>query len=237
MEEKILKYFLDVIAAGGTAGLVTFGLFKWLGQNWMENRFKKSLEAYRHEQNKELEQYKQKVNALFRRITKIHEKEFEVLPIAWQKLMDAYGNVSAIVSVYQEYPNLNVMGESRLKEFLGTSKFSQSHMDEIIEARDKNVAYQNIVFWYILNDALANLNDFHNYLLYNKIFLSSDLFLKFREIDNLLSAALLDIRAAKESPELKLRQKAYRDIKDKSESIIVEIENLVQKRLHYREAE
>lgn len=237
MEEKILKFFLDVIAAGGTAGLVTFGLFRWLGQKWMEDRFAKRLEAYKHKQNLELEHFKQEVNALFRRITKIHDKEFEVLPIAWQKLMDAFGNVSAIVSIYQEYPDLNRMSAPHFQEFLEGSKLSQSHREEILEARDKNTVYQRIIYWYRFNDANKFVAEFHNYLLYNKIFLSSDLFLKFSEIDRLLSSALLDSRLATESEDSKMQSKAYKDIKEQAEPIMMEIERLVQERLHYQEAE
>jgi len=92
--------------------VATAGLWKWLGQKWVEQRFgihlerfkaeqQKELEALKAEQQKELETFKahhQTELERFRhrlssRISKIHEKEFEVLPKAWLMLNDLHGTV------------------------------------------------------------------------------------------------------------------------------------------------
>jgi hypothetical protein len=233
----IRKFLADVFLAGGAGAVVTFGLFQWLGKKWMEDRFAKGLEDYRHQQNLELEHFKQRVNALFKRITKIHEKEFDVLPIAWQKLIDAKSHVSSLVSILQEYPDLENMSPSHLNEFLENSKLSQYHKEEIMETANKNKTYQNIIYWYKLEDAHKSIAELHNYLIYNKIFLSSHLFMKVSEVDNLLYSALLHHRTATEIQEFKSLSKPYKDVKEKAEPLIEDIEKLVQKRLHYQDAE
>lgn len=88
---------------------IAFTAFRFLGSKWIETKFAARLEAYRHEQTKELEELRHKINAAFSRMTKIHEKEFEALPEAWYKLQDALGHISGLTSVVQCYPDLNRM--------------------------------------------------------------------------------------------------------------------------------
>jgi len=65
-----------------------------------------------------MEQYRREINALFNRVTNIHEKEFEVLPAAWNKLQNAAGWFAKFTSPYQEYPDLNSMTENQIEEIL-----------------------------------------------------------------------------------------------------------------------
>ena len=80
-------YVLDAgwkfVAAGGGGAAVAIGMFKTLGKGWLDQQFKERLERLKHEQAKEIEAGRQKVQAIFSRISKVHEKEFEVLPKAW----------------------------------------------------------------------------------------------------------------------------------------------------------
>jgi len=89
--EQMLNYLGELVLYTGSIVGFTFLFFRFLGKRWIENIFSKNLEKWKHELNKELEQYRYKINALFNRVTKIHEKEFEVLPEAWLKMQDALG--------------------------------------------------------------------------------------------------------------------------------------------------
>lgn len=80
--EAILKFIGNAVAIGGSAAAFAYAIFVWLGKKWLEERFARRLEDYKHKQNQELEHYRYQINALFNRITKIHEKEIEVLPTA-----------------------------------------------------------------------------------------------------------------------------------------------------------
>ena len=95
METAILQFIGKVIAYGGGAAAVAHALFTFLGKKWIE-----------HKLNKELEQVRYRINTLFSRVTKIHEKEFEVLPEAWYKMQDALGRISHFTSLFQQYPDL-----------------------------------------------------------------------------------------------------------------------------------
>lgn len=65
----------------------------------MNTKFEQRLAAYKHEQQKELEQLKFAINAQMDRATKLHQKEFEVLPEASGKLMNAYGVIMSVIAI------------------------------------------------------------------------------------------------------------------------------------------
>lgn len=86
MLEELLKAIgLLVVAAGGLTA-IAYAIFKNLGEKWLDARFDERLAAYKHEQQKELEQVRFKITALLDRATKLHQREFEVLPEAWSLL-------------------------------------------------------------------------------------------------------------------------------------------------------
>jgi len=74
-------------------------------------------------------------------LTKIHEKEFQVLPEAWYKLQDALGRISGVASLFQQYPDVNRMDAAQLAEFLQQSDLYDSEKENLRKAGDKN-AYE-----------------------------------------------------------------------------------------------
>ena len=232
----ILMFIGKVLAFGGSAAAFAYAIFVWLGKKWLEDRFARRLEDYKHKQNQELERYRYQINALFNRITKIHEKEIEVLPTAWQKLQDALGYVASFTAPLKHYPEFSQWTEQQIKEFLEKSELSDYHKQRLLEAPDKEQYYIDTIFWYELNEARKRLSEFHNYLLYNRIFLSPDLYAEFRAMDELLIGALHDSEVGKESRDYKLITKPYKEIKEKADPISERIERLIQERLHHEEA-
>jgi hypothetical protein len=60
-----------IIAYGGVAAGVAFALFRFLGQKWIDGKFAEKLEAYKHAQNKEIEDIRFKINLIFSRLVKL----------------------------------------------------------------------------------------------------------------------------------------------------------------------
>jgi hypothetical protein len=225
-----------VITVGGGAAVIAYGTFTWLGKKWLEGKFAERLEAFKHQQDLQLEQYRYEINALFSRVTKIHEKEFEVLPTAWSKLQDGLGRVAQFTSPLQTYPDLNHMNEAQVEESLAKSDLTESQKEEIRHAVDKNQAYIKTIFWYDLNDAKKYVADFHNYLLYNKIFLSRALFESFTKFDKMLSNALEEREIMERSRNYIPASKTFMKVRDEVLSTIEDLETQIQQRLHYTEA-
>ena|SRR5215207_8611448 len=98
----MLSFTRDILATIGAAlvgfglsGAIAFALFKFRGERWVNAKFEERLAAYRPEQQKEIENFKFNINKLMDRATKLHQREFEVLPEIWSKLNDAFGATQA----------------------------------------------------------------------------------------------------------------------------------------------
>lgn len=192
--ETVVRFIIEVIAASG----IVSALFIFLGKNWIENQFARRLKAYERKQN-----------SLFNRITKIHEKEIEVLPTAWQKLMEAHGHLARLIQPSRIEREFSQMNEEQLKEW-------QREYEEIGK--------------YFM--------EFHNYFLYNSVFLSPDLCAEFKAIDELFNTSLVKSRLAKQGLNAnEFTLEVYENIYTKTEPIKERIRDLVQKRLHYEDAE
>lgn len=114
----IFRDFLAVFATAGGGAAIAWAIFSKFGDRWLENAFAKRFEAFKHEQAKELEHLRHKITSLFSRISKIHDKEFEVLPVAWFKLHEAYGRIYELCSAYKEFPELGQMNALHFEAFV-----------------------------------------------------------------------------------------------------------------------
>ncbi len=223
--DTLLRLIGGVVIYGGGAAAISYGLFKFLGQKWIESQFERSLERHKYE-----------LNQLYNRVTKIHEKEFEVLPIAWRKLLDAYSKIVSMTFPLQSYPDLNRMSSEQFTFFLSKTKLNELEKKELSDSSDKNRYYQGAWKQHQLRECREGTSDFHSYLLYNKIFLSADLFAKFNEVDKILSEALSKTEEGVELDDYSQITAACKMIDKKVEQLINDIEKLVQKRLHYDDA-
>jgi len=79
--------------------------------------------------------------------------------------------------------------------------------------------------------------EFHNYTIRNRIFLSSNLFKQFQKIDDVMWEAIVQREYGQEGDDQSMWLEAYKKIRDETNPIRDEIERLIQKRLHYHEAE
>jgi hypothetical protein len=236
----------SAFTTGVLVGLAFLGrsiIGRWLSRDLEKYKagLQATLEEYKAElqatNDRELERYRYQINALFNRITKIHEREIEVLPTAWQKLQDALGYVVSFTQPYKRYPALNQWTKQQIDEFLKKEELSEFHKQQLLEAPDKEEYYIETIFPYRLHEAKKYVVEFHNYLLYNRIFLSPDLYTQFKAMDELLTGALHDSEVGKESQDYQLITRPYKEIQKKADSITEEIGRLVQKRLRLPEAE
>lgn len=180
----ILKYLGEVVLYGGFAAAFAYGIFNFLGKKWIESKFQDRLEIMRHDHAKELERLKVEINTLLNRLTRLQDKEFEVITDLWSKLNDSIGKLSQFVSMFQSYPDLETMTPQRLEEFFSKSRLAKSEINEIQEDSNKNNRYQEIIFHHDYHDVKQTYVDFHTVLIKNRIFLSEQLAKLFTTIDD-----------------------------------------------------
>ena len=236
MQEIILQYIGELVLYGGGSVAIAYSVFTLLGKKWIENKFSESLENHKYLLKQELEQTKYKINTLFNRITKIHEKEFEVLPNAWALLMEANSKLSKFTSALKEYPNLDKMNDKQLNSFLEFSFLYDYQKDELKNSIKKVDYYSEKVFFHELQQAGKAIFDFHDYIQKNRLFLSSDLKNKFKEIDDVMWSAHISMEIGVKEKQSIMQLEAWKKTKNEIEPIKNEIEDLVQKRLKLNEA-
>ena len=127
-----LLALLGSLALGGSViTALAFGLFKAFGENWLSNRFAERLAAFRHDQAKELEQVKFEIGKLMDRTTKLHQREFEILPKAWSRMAKSYYCTGRVIASFQSYPDVERMNPAQLDEFLEDSRLQNWQKAEL----------------------------------------------------------------------------------------------------------
>ena len=236
MTEIFFETIGKIIVYGGGCVAIAYAAFTIFMKKWIENLFRKRLEAYKHDHNKEIENLKYQINSLLSRVTKIHEKEFEVLPEAWNKLHDAHEIISWFTSVFQQYPDLNKFSLVALENFVRDCKLEDFQKKELLGIDNKTEYYKDQIFWHNLAKAKNIYSEFHKYITRNRIFLSPDLKDNFLKVDGILWGSLIKKEIGEEAKDYDMIVQAHRDIRDQVNTIVESIESLVQDRLRYKEA-
>lgn len=234
---KIFEFLGAIIAVGGGIALLSYVILKYFAKKWLDTKFDERLERFKRFQNEELEKFRFQINSLFNRVIKIHQKEFEVLPILWQKLLDVLGDLDIVVQLEDiTYPNFNVIGEEEIKTILNQLKWEEFYIKELLEASDKNIKFRESNFWHKFVKAQKSMADFHNYLWYNTIFLNAELYNEFKKMDTLIYDSIKNIEDSIRISENELRKIAYKRISEEAKEYVTKLEDMIQKKLHFEEA-
>lgn len=232
----MLEFIGQILLAGGGATALSLYFLKVFGDKWLIHQFSQQLESFKREQSELLEQYRYQINTRFNRITKIHEKEFEVLPEIWRNLIDTCNHFQDLTSPFQYFPNdLNHFSTEDLETFLEKCELNEFQKEKLRVAPDKFSYYQENVYWIKIGRATQALREFRNYLQYNKIFLSRDLFELFSEIEHVLIEADRDLRLSGTKPWTG-GSLINKKLNEETKKLLDQVEDVVQKRLHFDQA-
>ncbi|MHB1247774.1 MAG: hypothetical protein ACYCZH_15150 [Sulfuriferula sp.] len=231
MTEQFLKFLGEIAAYGGGAALVSYLLFQHLGKTWIENKFAQRLDQFKHQQALELQRLRVEIDSLLSGALKLQEREFQILPEAWQKLDEAHGLVSWLVSPMQEYPNLDRMTAPQLEEYLAGTEFTHTQKEELRSSRYKVTAYQEIIFWYRLHKVKKASADLQNFVARNGIFFPIDLKEKFSKITESLWSAVISKEVGHEAKDYNIQNEGWKKIKEETEPLYKSIETDIQVRL------
>jgi hypothetical protein len=156
-------------------------------EGWIRKRFDAQLKAMeqahaRHLQDMqfthdhEIERIRETVQATFSRISKVHEKEFEVLPKMWSMLHLAHGAAHALVVGSEPAPNFEALNdEESLMAVLDVKEFSAIQKNAVRQSSDQMKTYLDIVRLKNIHRGKTAQIAFNNYILENQIFLSVEL--------------------------------------------------------------
>lgn len=186
---------LGAILVAAIAGIV-WQFFKWFGAKWIDARFAKSLEAFKHQQAQEIERLRGQIATLLDRATKLHAQEFDVLPAAWDKLSLAMGRCLEVLANVQSYPDVSKMSPVELEAFLDELPFQAHQRSSIREADrlERTRQFQDLMQRHRLSDAFEATAEFHNYVIQKAIFIQPVLRTKLKELSAIFYSALFDQR-------------------------------------------
>jgi hypothetical protein len=190
--DLLLKAAGFIVVAGGGAAVLIIGPFRYLADKWLTSKFDKRLEQFKHAQQVEMENLRFKISTLFDRTTKLHQREFEVVPAAWALLVESKNQVSAFITAYQQYPDVDRMTGPQLDEFLEDSFLTKWQRDEIKAATKKTEYYIKAIFFHRYDQARAACREQHVYVLKNGIFMPHDMKEKFDKTSDLVWKALVE---------------------------------------------
>ena len=190
----------------GITGLVSataaWALFRWFGKRWIEEHFAKELEAFkaekqieleklRTEYGRETERLKADLNRFADRATHFHIREYEVLPEAWGLMNKAYSAASNAMSVGQQVPNLDKMGQAHFAAWLEQSGLPQHERDELVSSTDRYQHYWKLRSWQLISEANRAVAEFTNYVILVGIFIDEPLSHKMMKAGNNMSSAMI----------------------------------------------
>ncbi|GAB3498912.1 hypothetical protein GCM10027399_24600 [Curvibacter fontanus] len=229
--DELFKAIGAVAAIGGGVVAIAYAIFRKFGEKWLDTKFEERLAAYRHSQQKELEQLRFQINALLDRATKLHQREFEVMPEAWAKLNDAYWKVSAFVSPMQSYPGLDAMSDAQLEEFVSACDLNEWEKTELLEAEKKTDYYIEHIFWHRLHEAKSLAREAHVFIAKNGIFLPPEIKSQFVAVDALVWDALDEHEQNERYKAIPRDSKKQQALRTDAPEKIKSLEKVVQGRL------
>lgn len=222
MPPSVLSF---IASLGGSVG-ITFALIKVFGNKILENQFEKSLESYKY-----------KINSRFDRISKIHEKEFEILPIIWKDIIQTNTAFYLLTSQLQSYPNINRMNDIERQELYDYKELKKSEIEKIEGAYDKLKEYIEIDYWGKYNTISKELNQFSTDYICNRIFITKVLEEKLEIIKSGFFDMIITLKNSNHNNEIDYEFKMSANRKqDEIFPVIDEVGKIIQDRLCFSEA-
>ncbi len=238
------KWLIPAIGIAIPSTAAAYALFKYAGQKWVERLLSRDLEQFKREQQEKLEGFKgeqQKElerlrHLLSTRVSKIHEKEFEVLPAIWLLLNDLNGAVHRAVDLtFKPYPDFRSFSDAQLEGFLLSepiaSMFSEYQKNELRKATDKDTYYMEALMSKYISEAENKHRIFLNYLIEHRIFMTDDLRARLEDARKALFGALTSYSIGKSANDWEMMRHGQDDMLKNMQTRINEVEQAIQKRL------
>jgi hypothetical protein len=132
--------------------LSIFGItLKFFGEKIFSHYLDGRLQKLKHEQDKEIEALKAQIGHLSDRWKHSNEREYVALSTIWEKYVELYYATNVCAVQFAQFPNLNVLSDSDVEEFLESTDLSKEQKANVRRAEDKIRSYANAV-------ALRNIN-------------------------------------------------------------------------------
>jgi len=236
---ELLSFIGQVIAYGGGSTAIAYLAFKTFGSKWIESKFATRFQEHKHEQEKEIQRLRAEIDSMLNGVLKLQEREFQVLPEAWEKLVEAHAYTTKLTSPFQTYPDLERLSDKELEEFLKNNNWLlETQKNSIKNVFDKNDKYQDFTFWHYLRTSENRIGEFNQYIRRNGIFFPKAIKDHFEEMVKLLFSATTTKESFHRFKEGRHDDDSWEQMQSKAEPLykIIEQEIIDQLRSHSKKA-
>jgi hypothetical protein len=226
--DQLFSEFGKLVLVGGSGAAFAGILFKSFGENWLSHQFNKKMEAFKTD-----------LYLLSARHKKLQDKEYEVFPEMWAKLMCAKQSLLDIDISHIPMPDFSSMGENEIIEWIKDSGWSEIEKRHFLHVSNKEEAYEKISNLRKIKVVKENITEFKKYAQDTAIFLSPDIKKMVGEIEHSMSVVRmkkeLNIRT-KDNPQFQdVFEDSAEDYRNKIIPKIDSLEDCIQKKLFPRE--
>ena len=191
-EFGLSEFILSILAAGGGAAAISFALFRFFGQSWLENLFARRMEAFRHENAKELASLKAKIDGSLDATVRSQEKEFAALSDCWRMVNVAFGALQDYVSAFQQYEDIGKMPDDMRREYVERLDLLNSQKRQILDAANPTQKFIDVQDIVKSNTARKAVQEFGNSIFLNDIYIEEETAEKLKDILKLMIESLHD---------------------------------------------
>ncbi len=225
--ETFWNFVAGIIAYGGGASVIAYFIFQSLGKSWLDNKFAKGLENFKHEKDIEIQKLRIEIESLLSGKIKLQERDFTILPEAWVKLHKAHMILSGTVASYQTYPDLTHLSQLQINEIIEPLGVAKSVKSRILESSDPTKEYIDIVTKVRMRDVKKAIAEFKDYVDENGIFLPIEMKSKFDDISKSLWDALVTKEIGHEEKDWKMQRESVTTLEKEIRPKIKEIESAI----------
>lgn len=203
-------------------------------ERWVDAHFAKRQKEFEHEQAKELQRIKAKLDTVIQGSLKLQEREFKIIPESWEKISEAYSLADWLCSPLQSYASLQWMSIAELEEFMSKREHLLETQKEAIRDAppdDRDELWQKFETNRRYNKARDALAAADGFVKTNSIFLPDDLRELFNKQTEVIWGALVAFEVGIQSGDHKMRGSAHEKLKNEGKPLHEQIEKAVRARL------
>ncbi|WP_374580886.1 hypothetical protein [Pseudoduganella sp.] len=176
------------ITAIGVAG-AAFGLFKWFGGKWLENKFTERLQNLKAEQDQAIRMVQSTIDREVHRAKKLYDNEFTALSESWRLLRTAYDLSASTIGSMQA--NVGRMNEAELERHLvkrGMEEWQRAEL-QALEGEERQDEYWRWSEWQRAVECDKTWRECRRQIDSTSIFFPAGFTEKFRAINEMICAS------------------------------------------------
>lgn len=208
--DEFFEILGQVLAYGlGTAG-VLFLLFKKMVETWIEKVFARREREFEHDRAVEMQRLRVRIDTAIQGAIRLQEREFKLLPEAWEHVSEAFGLARWLCSPMQQMGSISALSDSELEEFLAKSELRESQKDKIRAAdeRYRDELWWEMDLWQRYTKVKAAVSEADKFVKVNGVFLPDALRKSANDLVEVIWEAMIDYETGSQ-----VRPKDYKMIR------------------------